>query len=138
MSALCQNCGSPNHYTHDCSKPPGSWTPPAAPAAPKTLPAAKSAPRPSLTPAKREPEPEWEGTGPSPARARRPDFPFLRASTVAEMEQRKRRMQRGDQPAEELPKLARPADPPLNLPKREQPEPTRPSKPADKRQGGLW
>lgn len=51
MSALCQNCGSPNHYTHDCSKPPGSWTPPPAPArpaakpAPQTVPEAEDAPQ---------------------------------------------------------------------------------------------
>lgn len=28
MSFHCANCGSPNHKAMDCSKPPGTWTPP--------------------------------------------------------------------------------------------------------------
>lgn len=232
-SFYCRNCGSPNHRTDDCTKPPGSFVaPPEPPAAPKAIPKPRRAPEASLAPgqavlvavAELDP-PRWPGGPPicpaanlpafadgkelaafeaasSPgwkvflkftckacgrlhvwagghdpagqssgntrsslhydevvaeaawrfaplisdpalaAKARRPAGKhFLRDSTVQSIEDRKRAAAAKAHRDVEIPKVERPADPPLNLPKRDKPEPAARRKPAaatDPGQGRMF
>lgn len=77
---LCQNCGSPNHYTFDCAKPPGSWTPPAhappaAAPAPRILPDEEDAPQTPPSAGKQAlSPPRWPGGPPICPAANLPAF----------------------------------------------------------------